>query len=326
MDNRFNLINCFLILGSLFIAILLPFELFIFSYAVLGPAHYLTEINWLKNQGFYTKNSNHVWVLVAITVVISVSFLLPKDLQLGFGLPERILALLTTHYGSLIFITLILSVGLVYSQNWRVLALLVLLGLCAAYFFRHLRVYQTITLLIPTLIHVYVFTFVFMISGALRTKNRIEIISIILFILGPVMLFFIPNDLSHYQENETIVKNFRDSGFSDLSFSLTRLAVPDGLSQDNFLLSDLGLRIQAFVAFAYTYHYMNWFAKVSIIGWIKNTDRKSLTVIAFLWIGSIALYLIDYKMAVVALFSLSLLHVVLEFPLNVVVFRKLFSN
>ena len=49
-----NLANIILMLVSCAIAFVLPFELFLFSYAVLGPLHYLTEISWLHKSNYYT--------------------------------------------------------------------------------------------------------------------------------------------------------------------------------------------------------------------------------------------------------------------------------
>ena len=35
------------------VASLIPFELFLFAYAVLGPLHYATEISWLYDRRFF---------------------------------------------------------------------------------------------------------------------------------------------------------------------------------------------------------------------------------------------------------------------------------
>ena len=43
--DRLNYVNIGLMLLSCLVAFFVPFELFLFSYAVLGPAHYLTEIS-----------------------------------------------------------------------------------------------------------------------------------------------------------------------------------------------------------------------------------------------------------------------------------------
>src|SRR5436190_279187 len=48
-----NLTNILLMVVSCVIAFFIPFELFLFSYAVLGPLHYLTEISWLHKSNYY---------------------------------------------------------------------------------------------------------------------------------------------------------------------------------------------------------------------------------------------------------------------------------
>ncbi len=73
--------------------------------------------------------------------------------------------------------------------------------------------------------------------------------------------------------------------------------------------------IASFLAFAYTYHYLNWFSKTSIIEWHAVTWKRAL-VIGILYATSVGLYLYDYATGFIVLLSLSFLHVVLEFPLN----------
>ena len=79
--------------------------------------------------------------------------------------------------------------------------------------------------------------------------------------------------------------------------------------------SAVGLSIARFIAFAYTYHYLNWFSKTEVIKWHQVPAKWLATVIA-LWILSVVLYLYDYKTGLMALYFLSMLHVFLEFPLN----------
>jgi hypothetical protein len=76
-----------------------------------------------------------------------------------------------------------------------------------------------------------------------------------------------------------------------------------------------GFMVMRFVAFAYTYHYLNWFSKTSVIQWHK-VPRKTLTAILAIWVVSIALYIYKYEVGLKWLFLLSFLHVLLEFPLN----------
>jgi hypothetical protein len=75
------------------------------------------------------------------------------------------------------------------------------------------------------------------------------------------------------------------------------------------------LRLVRFLAFAYTYHYLNWFSKTSIIQW-HAVPRRRLTAIGVAWVVSIGLYAVDYEWGLRWLFLLSLMHVLLEFPLN----------
>ena len=42
-----------LMLAALGITYLVPFELLLLSYVVLGPAHYFTEISWLHDRKYF---------------------------------------------------------------------------------------------------------------------------------------------------------------------------------------------------------------------------------------------------------------------------------
>src|SRR6185295_9642657 len=52
--SQVNYINIGLMIGSCLAAFQFPFELFLISYAVLGPLHYLTEISWLHERKYFT--------------------------------------------------------------------------------------------------------------------------------------------------------------------------------------------------------------------------------------------------------------------------------
>src|ERR1700730_10095649 len=79
------------------------------------------------------------------------------------------------------------------------------------------------------------------------------------------------------------------------------------------------------LSFVYTYHYLNWFIKVRVISWHK-IPKPRLAGIAGLSATATGLYLYDYSLGLKLLFSLSLLHVVLEFPLNAITFRRLVAG
>ena len=90
-----------------------------------------------------------------------------------------------------------------------------------------------------------------------------------------------------------------------------------GLMSDNKadLASPAFFKVQSFLAFAYTYHYLNWFSKTSIIRWHEIPKSRTVLIVA-LWIISLAIYARDYTTGMAALYFLSILHVMLEFPLN----------
>jgi hypothetical protein len=77
----------------------------------------------------------------------------------------------------------------------------------------------------------------------------------------------------------------------------------------------VALAVMAFIAFAYTYHYLNWFSKTSIIQWHHIPRARSVAVV-LVWLASVALFAYDYRVGLQWLFFLSFTHVALEFPLD----------
>ncbi|MBK7735618.1 MAG: hypothetical protein IPI36_10615 [Chitinophagaceae bacterium] len=71
-----NLLNAGLIILSLLLAYKIPFELFLFSYAVLGPLHYLTEINWLNERNYFVRKKKYVIVLMVLAALVALPFVL----------------------------------------------------------------------------------------------------------------------------------------------------------------------------------------------------------------------------------------------------------
>ena len=88
----------------------------------------------------------------------------------------------------------------------------------------------------------------------------------------------------------------------------------------------IDIKFQMFIAFAYTYHYLNWFTKTTVIGWHRSLTGYRVLMILVIWISSVVLYYIDYGTGLIWLISLSILHVFLEFPLNLLSIKWLFSR
>ena len=69
------------------------------------------------------------------------------------------------------------------------------------------------------------------------------------------------------------------------------------------------------LAFVYTYHYLNWFIKADVIRWAE-IPRPRLALLVAASAASTALYFYNYAFGFTVLLALSLVHVVLEFPVD----------
>jgi len=86
---------------------------------------------------------------------------------------------------------------------------------------------------------------------------------------------------------------------------------------NTIFFSTFGIMLMRFIAFAYLYHYLNWFSKTEVIRWHKVPKLRFVLVIG-LWLTACGLYAYDYALGLSFLFFLSFSHVLLEFPLNIV--------
>ena len=74
--NQINHLNTGLMMASVAIAAVVPFELFLFAYAILGPAHYLTQISWLHDRNYFTTGRWDFVFLLLLTVPLALRFFL----------------------------------------------------------------------------------------------------------------------------------------------------------------------------------------------------------------------------------------------------------
>lgn len=306
-------LNIGLILFSFLIALFFPFELFLFSYAFLGPIHYLTEINWLHQKNYFIKtNSKWMLLFVAFTTILTLILLLKNfDLIKSSNLFSYKILLLTGFFfsASLLFV----------KKNVQLLLSLLVSYIISLIFKQTIPVgYYFLGLFLPTIIHVYFFTFAFMLYGSLKNKSKYGFIAIISLLLIPFSIVFLPLNELNYSISNSVFKTFEESGFGKVSESIAWFF---GIRELD-LISVIGIKIQVFIAFAYTYHYLNWFSKTNIIGWKKDLSKQKIILLILIWIGSVGLYLYDFKTGLIALFFLSILHVFLEFPLNIVSIRE----
>ncbi len=315
-----NHLNTGLMLLSLAAAFVLPFELFLFAYAVIGPLHYLTEISWLSDRGFFTKKK-YDWILLATLCLL---VLLGQQAILGnWHVP-----LFRTLNPELVLgaLGLALILATVKGSVERALALLALIAVVVSFHGMPSRV-LIFGLYVPTIVHVVLFTGAFILFGALKAKSISGYLSFAVFVACLACALAVAPAtqavasklvLQSYQSfaavNVSLARNlgfasaFEPAPAPDFAF------FPFGSYTDIFN-SPAGVRVMRFIAFAYTYHYLNWFSKTSIIGWHK-VPKARIAVVVAIWIASLALFRIDYLTGVKWVYLLSFLHVMFEFPLN----------
>ncbi len=327
MEKKIDILNIVLILVSLVIAILLPFKLFLFSYAVLGPLHYLTEINWLKDKNFFVStNSKWIKIFFIFTLLISLYPIFKLfNLALDTSLAEM-LKFIFSKSKVFILTAFFFSIGLIFFKKLSHLFLMfagsALLAI-SLYFFLPKWVFL-IGLFLPTIVHVYLFTLLFMLYGTMKSKSNIGYYSAALLLLVPFIIIFMNVNLQGYIVTNETAAIYDASKFLNLNRVLTGLF--DGYNDGQFyVISPVGIKIQIFIAFAYTYHYLNWFSKTSIIGWKKSLTTKRALYILVIWAAAIRIYLFDFYTGLIALYFLSVLHVLFEFPLNVITIKELFK-
>lgn len=297
--TRLNIdqINILLMLLSCGLAYLLPFELVLLSYALLGPAHYLTQISWLHDRAYFTGAK---WLWIPLTCLIALLVLMRNA-------PDSL-----TLYYVVFCLALALCGALVLAKQWPgrtiIFSGLMVFFLAVRGIYPPLEI--ALVMLLPTILHIYVFTGVFILLGALKNKARWGLASFFVFLACGAAFFIIsPADIVFYPGYVT--KSL--GAFATLTNYLAGILSFGGKVE--------GSAVLGFLSFAYTYHYLNWFSKTEVIKW-HLIPRKRFLAIAALYILSVGLYVVDYKTGFIALMFLSFLHVVLEFPLNIISIRN----
>lgn len=318
---RIDYINIGLMLFSVILALIIPFELFLFSFIVLGPLHYMTEIGWLKERNFFTRYPKDYWILVALCGLAGCLYLLFEffDLAVGQDLAAKIsddaLLILKKWIPSLIFMGFVAALGIILFDKWLTRLVVIVAGLGLAFALQQFPLYLVIFgIFIPTIIHTTLFTGAFILQGALKNKSLSGYLSFVIFVFCSSIFFFLQMDIGGYVIPKGVQDIFLKGEFYSINYNLYLLLHPNAESK-LVLDSAIGLQIQGFIAFAYTYHYLNWFSKTEVIKW-HQISRSWLIATVIVWILGIVLYLYDIRLGLAALIFISLLHVFLEFPLN----------
>jgi hypothetical protein len=262
--DRINYLNILLIILSRVLAYLFPFHLLLFSYAVLGPAHYLTQISWLHDRQYFAAGKYTLWALALITVAIvcfgvGSSFLLMAAICIGFAMTLPI------------------------SNSQR--SQLLILGIPAAMLLSHYSPMAVfVAILLPTVIHVFAFTACFMLSGALKARQHSSgYIALIVLWLCAASFFLAPVNWYIFDmcPNHPGIGFFQ--GTATYTISLLGINAKTSMLTQGF----------AFLSFIYTYHYLNWFSKTRIIEWHRIPKRRLWLILA-LYLMALVIYAYDY--------------------------------
>jgi hypothetical protein len=292
--DRINYLNILLMVASIVIASYVPFETFVVAYAVMGPLHYLTEISWLHDRDYFTSGPRDwIWLLgAAIVAAIGAIFPSPTTNSLaGFAM------------GALFVITAGMVLARSGMRKFGVLGLGVIVGALTTLWH---PLFILLTAFLPTLVHVYLFTGLFILYGAVKGRSFSGTLSLVVFLAAPLICVLVMTTPSGYAPSEYILD--AASPFDSLgAYTLHILGIQ--VTQDSWLAF---MRV---MGFAYSYHYLNWFSKTRIINW-HAVPRRRLYLIGAVYLSALALYGYDYRVGFMALMTLSFAHVMLELPLN----------
>lgn len=304
---RIDGINIGLMLISAAMAFVMPFELFLLAYAILGPLHYLTEINWLQKSNFFMKGQGGMWWLIFIGFAITYAVWISQSKKVN-NYADDLIAI--AFFSSLAF--------LIFKQTFQRISAIMVIILVTALFQESFFYLMLFGVFVPTLVHVYLFTGLFILFGALKSKSFWGIASLMVFITCGWAMFFLGTDWSGFitdygKSRYEIFRNVNDLILYYWDPQHFQTLRADG---NSYLFSSAAsIALTRFIAFAYTYHYLNWFSKTRVIKW-HETGKTQWAIIISVWVLSVGMYLYDYKTGLKLLYVLSMLHVFLEFPLN----------
>lgn len=352
-DVKVNVVNMALMVVAMLLAFLLPFETFLFAYAFLGPLHYLTEISWLHDRQYFSKGKYDYVMLLVIGIIITYDYFASK-----LGVHKTFTAYYNEFnlYGKLLSLALFSSLFFILIKNtWiKIITVFFLFAFVNKWFtpntyapdgrlfLKETQWTFALTSLLPTLIHVYAFTGLFMLYGALKSRSKSGLWSVVLFVACPLILIYsLPlqqwisvtayGKAAYYAGGEgfwdlnlnllnkfhlTDLPQLKDKVSGEPLFYINGEPAIDGQAALPIIFySKAGILLMRFIAFAYLYHYLNWFSKTEVIKW-HQVPQKRLIGIVLLWLLACGLYIYNYATGLMFLFFLSFTHVLLEFPLN----------
>ena len=301
--DRINNTNSVLMLMAAGAAFVAPFEIFLLSYAILGPLHYLTELSWLYDRDCFLAGRGDYFPLIVLcfaVIVIPVTHW-PSARTSEFAA--------MMNYAAFAFAAVLLWARTAKRRvvGCGVMALLLPVvansELCRVFFWP----------LLPTIIHVFIFTGAFILLGALRGRSKSALASLVVLGLCTLVFFCVPMMPIH------AVSSYARAAYAPFEhinwIVMNALRLTPAGSADPLYESPQGLAVMRFIAFAYLHHYLNWFSKTSIIKWNRISRARGATIVS-LWFASLWIIAHHGAAGSMLLASLSYAHGFLELPLD----------
>lgn len=286
--QRIDIAHLALLLAALAAAYVLPFELILLSYAILGPAHYFTEISWLHDRGY---------------------FLPHRGIAIGLAAVALGAMFIATLYWSGVLLWCVFA-GCAIAATAKTPQRAALFGVLAAAFTLLLMSvgvpFTVAGVLLPTLVHVCLFTLVFMTLGALRAGSKTQLGIVGVYLAALVMIVVFP------PWKGSVIPAL--AGIAEQDFGSVAPALGSLLGMPDL---QFGGRVTGLLSFVYTYHYLNWFIKADVIRWTAIPRLRLIGIVAAS-AASTGLYFYNFEIGFLVLAVISLAHVLLEFPLNAI--------
>jgi hypothetical protein len=287
-----------LVLGSAAFAYIVPFEGLLYAYAILGPAHYLTQLNWLHDRGYFIADRAARWLFLGLGVA---------GLALILFVPQ-----LFGSYGQGYMVVMVAMSALLLTRLpvWAVAAASAAIAVAAWWGNADPRLYVVFGVLLPTVIHVGLFTLLFLLRGAQKRGDVAGKVAVACWLACAAVLLLMPPQVRFL--SAAWFESQRGFTFDVVA---TRIGAIAGTPLDRGWATAYGL-----LTFAYTYHYLNWFSKTELLQW-HRIARVRLYPMIVLYVAALGLYAYDYWLGFLVLQFLAFVHVVAEFPLDLKVIQ-----
>lgn len=289
--NKSDSINVFFVIIACIAGHVAPVATLLGSYAILGPAHYLTEVSWLHDRHYFL--SRHLsWCVIAL-MVLTFAFLVAGS---GASSVTSLMCALS------------LAVAAAFGLSLPMIILVAVVSSGAAFLASraHVAIILGLAILVPTIVHVFGFTAAFVVRGARKSGRRGW--------LTPCALAIAVSSFALIPSATLVPTPWLQQAQATFGKSTSYLLfLPGRPSLSN---------IVGFFGFAYAFHYLNWFGKTSVTGWHKIGCGRGALLIA-VWVVISVAYLQGIQFGLAMSLPLSVGHVFLEFPLNALTIRSL---